>query len=176
MTRRKAREFIMQMLFESDFHEDSDIDELFNQRIQEIEDPQGKDFIIREYQGIIKHQDEINEIIQKYSQNWNIKRIAKVDLMILKLAVYELLWENEIPKKGVVARIIVILFECSPGTNPAIIPAITPRKQKKIILSPLFVQSDVCVLCFLSRLLQNYFFQESLLLDNILLHCFHHKE
>lgn len=124
MTRRKAREFIMQMLFESDFHEDSDRDELFNQRIQEIEDPQGKDFIIREYQGIIKHQDEINEIIQKYSQNWNINRIAKVDLMILKLAVYELLWENEIPNKVVVNEALEIAKTYSTEKSPKFINGI----------------------------------------------------
>ncbi len=124
MTRREARELIMQMLFESEFHEDSDRDDLFNQRIQEIEDSKGKEFVIKEYQGIIKHQDEIDAIIQKYSQNWDIKRIAKVDLMILKLAVYELLWENDIPKKVVINEALEIAKLYSTEKSPKFINGI----------------------------------------------------
>lgn len=124
MTRRKARELIMQMLFERDFHEDTERDDLFNQRMQEIEDSNSKAFIEKEYKGIIAHLEEIDETIQKYSQNWSLKRIAKVDLMILRLAVYELLWEKDIPKKVVVNEALEIAKTYSTEKSPKFINGI----------------------------------------------------
>lgn len=47
--------------------------------------------------GVRQHQSEIDEIISKYSRNWTIDRIAKVDLAILRLALYEILYCDSVP-------------------------------------------------------------------------------
>ena len=47
--------------------------------------------------GVIEHRKEIDTVIRDYAQNWDFKRIAKIDLAILRLAIYEMLYRNDIP-------------------------------------------------------------------------------
>ncbi len=47
--------------------------------------------------GTIEHVNELDALIQEYAQNWAFSRIAKVDLSILRLALYELKFRNDIP-------------------------------------------------------------------------------
>ena len=47
--------------------------------------------------GVIHHIDEVDEVIRKYLRNWDFDRIAKVDLAILRLAIYEMLKRRDIP-------------------------------------------------------------------------------
>ena len=47
--------------------------------------------------GVIGCRDEVDAIIKKYAQNWAFNRIAKIDLSILRLAIYEMLYREDIP-------------------------------------------------------------------------------
>ena len=47
--------------------------------------------------GVIDHRDETDSVIREYAQNWDFKRIAKIDLAILRLAIYEMLFRKDIP-------------------------------------------------------------------------------
>ena len=47
--------------------------------------------------GVIENIEEVDAIIQKHAQNWDFDRIAKVDLAILRLAIYEMLFRKDIP-------------------------------------------------------------------------------
>ncbi len=47
--------------------------------------------------GTVEHIDEVDEHIRKYAKNWDFKRIARVDLAILRLAIYEMLHRRDIP-------------------------------------------------------------------------------
>jgi len=45
----------------------------------------------------IKHIEDVDKVINQYTKNWDFDRIAKVDLAILRLAVYEMLYRRDIP-------------------------------------------------------------------------------
>jgi N utilization substance protein B len=47
--------------------------------------------------GAIVHMDVIDEIIRKFCQNWDFNRVARVDLAILRLAIYEMQYRRDIP-------------------------------------------------------------------------------
>ncbi len=47
--------------------------------------------------GALAHMDDVDSLIQKYAKNWSLDRIARVDLAILRLAVFELLYRDDIP-------------------------------------------------------------------------------
>ena len=47
--------------------------------------------------GTVENLDIIDELIEKNAKNWSIQRIAKVDLAILRLAIYEMLFRRDIP-------------------------------------------------------------------------------
>ena len=54
-------------------------------------------FSDRLYEGVHAHMEEIDREIETHAKDWSIQRIAKVDLSILRVAVYEILFETGIP-------------------------------------------------------------------------------
>ena len=59
-------------------------------------------WIERVLQGVIENQEELDERIQAVSKNWRIERMAQVDLTILRLAAWELLYETDVPGSVVI--------------------------------------------------------------------------
>ncbi len=101
MTRSKIRENVFKMLFRVEFH---DADELFEQLEllnDELENPTyaDREYIDKKSKDIIAHLDEIDAMIDEKSTGWKTKRMAKVDLSIIRLALYEIKYEEEIPTK-----------------------------------------------------------------------------
>ncbi|MEG2788445.1 MAG: transcription antitermination factor NusB [Romboutsia sp.] len=65
----------------------------------ELEDTIDKDYIIKMCGYLNENNDKINEIINKCAKNWTVNRMPKVDASILKLAICEILFMEEIPNK-----------------------------------------------------------------------------
>ncbi len=130
MTRRNARELIMQMLYEYTFHNEEDVDRLIGEKINEIklnDDGTNKaviKFIKEEYYGILEHLSEIDALIEQSTTNWSVNRIAKVDLGILRLATYELKWREDVPQKVVVNEALEIAKAYSTDKSPQFINGI----------------------------------------------------
>lgn len=61
--------------------------------------------------NLIENIDKIDEIIQENSIGWSIKRLDKVDLAILRLAIFEILFEEQIPNKVVINEAIELAKE-----------------------------------------------------------------
>ena len=47
--------------------------------------------------GVLEHAGELDVVIRKYTENWDFNRIAKIDLAILRLAIYEMMYRRDIP-------------------------------------------------------------------------------
>lgn len=95
--RRKARVFMMQAIFQLPFHEDGsqaldfildrDMEEGSFQEVQE------------DFERFLAHKEEVDTIIHDTLIGWDMHRLAKVDLAILRLAVYEMYFCDGIPPK-----------------------------------------------------------------------------
>ena len=69
-----------------------------NRKIEGREpDEEDREYISRAFDGVLNHQDEIDDLISKTSQGWPIERMSLVDLTILRLAVWEILFDPSIP-------------------------------------------------------------------------------
>jgi len=95
--RRKAREYILQLLFHLDINpaETNRVLKWFWE-----ENPCSADissFVEKIIVGVINKQKEIDAIISKYSENWQIKRMGIVDRNVLRMAVYEMQYCDDIP-------------------------------------------------------------------------------
>ena len=112
MSRRTAREHIFKMTFQTEFHEEGEIDEAlehYRQNIESVYDESPDEvehltnadmkFMKNEIQGIIENIGAIDDTINRYAEGWDTSRIDKVDLAILRLAVYEILFADDIPNK-----------------------------------------------------------------------------
>ena len=48
--------------------------------------------------GVLEHQTEIDELIVRQAENWRLERMPPVDRNVLRLAIYEMLWQTDVPK------------------------------------------------------------------------------
>lgn len=97
MRRKDARESFMQMLFEMEMQKDysrDKMDQFLNEHVEESKTP---DYFEMVFAAIDGHLTEIDEKLQKASNNWTLERFSKVDLAILRLAVAELFYCEQIP-------------------------------------------------------------------------------
>ncbi len=98
MNRRKAREYALQMLFQAEFAgKETGITypEDFLPMAKEKEEM--KKFVQELVTGTIRNVEEINTVIQGAAENWDLNRMAAVDRNILRLAIYEILYRDDIP-------------------------------------------------------------------------------
>ncbi|HSB09038.1 MAG TPA: transcription antitermination factor NusB [Blastocatellia bacterium] len=108
--RRKARICALQMLFQYDVAR-PEVDELTGSYWVAFGDDMGnvaRDFSDKLALGAISHLDEIDALIKQRAENWRIQRMAVVDRNILRLAIYEFLYEGETPKTVVINEALEI--------------------------------------------------------------------
>ena len=99
MARKSAREAAMSLLYQRIFTENYDIDALRNMvDNQLVLDERDISYIEEILAGSSKYMDRIDNIIRENSKGWKFERISKVDLSILRLALYEILFCDDIPQ------------------------------------------------------------------------------
>lgn len=77
--------------------------------------------------GVLDNNVQLDEVIKKHSQNWKFNRIAKVDLAILRLAVYELLFREDIPPIVTINEAIELSKELSTADSKRFINGILDK-------------------------------------------------
>ena len=99
MSRRKIREQIFKMLFRVEFYSEKEYEEQMNLFIEENEPIEKPDesYIEDKFNKIIAVLEEIDKIINESSKGWKTTRMGKVDLTLIRLAVYEIKYEEDIP-------------------------------------------------------------------------------
>ena len=95
MTRRQAREEAFILIFEKVFNSDS-VNEIL-ELAAEVRELTPDEYIKTVFAGVYEKLDELDEIISANSIGWNIKRISKTALCVLRLAIFEIKFMDSIP-------------------------------------------------------------------------------
>lgn len=105
-TRRQGRTLAFQVLFGIAFDPHFKIDQpslrrtfADNPAVMDNESEEAVSFASQLFMGICEHLDDIDKVIGKHSDHWKIGRIGKVELAILRLALFEILHRQDIPLK-----------------------------------------------------------------------------
>ena len=95
-SRRLARQLALQLLFQQEFQTKHAV---WEEKFWENQPASVKirAFATSLLQGVKDHQSDIDYLIQKFAVDWSIKRMPVVDRNILRCAIYELIWEPDIP-------------------------------------------------------------------------------
>ena len=93
MVRKELREHIFKMLFQIEFNDPQEMPEQIEYYFSTLE----KEYIKRKYAAVLEKTEEIDELINANAKGWKTTRMNKVDLSILRLAVYEMKWDDEVP-------------------------------------------------------------------------------
>ncbi|GAE87657.1 transcription antitermination factor NusB [Acetivibrio straminisolvens] len=97
MGRRASREIAMKLLYQLEIQKDSKEEQVNNTLEQYDLNDNDREYILDIVKGVFDHKEEIDRAIEKYSKGWKLSRISKVDLAILRLAVYEICYREDIP-------------------------------------------------------------------------------
>ena len=99
MKRKELREAAVKLFYEMDIQKTFE-HKFYKNFLAENELIALKDNYLKEvFDSFLLNRDNIDDIIQKSSTSWDIKRIAKVDLSILRVAITEILYLSDIPDK-----------------------------------------------------------------------------
>ncbi|ABN52069.1 MAG TPA: N utilization substance protein B [Hungateiclostridium thermocellum] len=97
MGRRASREIAMKLIYQLEIQKDSREEQINNTLEQYDLNENDREYILDVVKGVFKNQEEIDGTIEKFSKGWKLSRISKVDLAILRLAIYEMCHRDDIP-------------------------------------------------------------------------------
>ena len=110
MGRREMREHIFKLLFLREFNEAEEMPEQIKLYFDEMEHlgPDQQTYMENKYDRIQEHLEEIDRILNEKSTGWKTKRMSKVDLNILCLAVFEMKYDEDVPVKVAINEAVEI--------------------------------------------------------------------
>ncbi len=99
MNRHLSRTIAMQTLYEWDMRHNLDIEAITSRNIDEFHEDADSEYIKLVVDGTLQHVDEIDEKVGKAAPEWPIDQISPIDKAILRVAIFELLYADEVPPK-----------------------------------------------------------------------------
>lgn len=124
MRRREQREHIFKLLFMSEFNSQKEMEEQLALYFADIENLEEKDkeYISKKYMNIMNHTYELDAKLNGISMGWKTSRMNRVDLTVLRLAVYELEYEKEeVPVGVAINEAVELAKRFSGGDSPSFI-------------------------------------------------------
>lgn len=132
MGRKEVRKHIFLLLFRIEFNSEQDMQEqimLYFDEIQsqyEIKEADKK-YIIEKYNAIIEKKSIIDKMIDENVTGWKTTRMSKVDLTILRMAVYEMKWDDDIPLKVAINEAVELSKIYSTDIGPSFINGVLAK-------------------------------------------------
>lgn len=116
MRRREQREHVFKLLFMTEFNSAEEMTVQLSSYFEGVDELEEKDqeYIREKYGQVLEHLPEIDALLEGTSKGWKTKRMSRVDLTALRLAVYELKFDNDVPV-GVAINEAVELAKCFGG-------------------------------------------------------------
>lgn len=129
MTRREFREHLFRMLFRKEFHQEGELNEQIDFYFQEIEEPKASDIeqLKTKFNAIVANLEEIDSMIEASSEGWKLNRIGKIDLTILRLATYEIRYDETIPTKVAINEAVEIAKIFGEDNSPSFVNGILAK-------------------------------------------------
>ena len=125
MNRSQAREYAFKLLYQIEIQKsitDEDIEIFFENN--EIKDREAKEYIKDVVSGIEENaKDIVNEIEKNLKQDWNIDRVSKINLALLKLAIYEIKYKK-LPFKVVINEVVELAKKYGEDTSKVFVNGI----------------------------------------------------
>ena len=95
MTRKQAREEAFILVFEKEFNDDA-LTEILS-LAEEVRDIKADEYVKKVFFGVFENVEEIDNVISQNAVGWSINRITKTALAVLRLAIYEMKYCDDIP-------------------------------------------------------------------------------
>ena len=128
MTRRDVREHLFKLVFQKEFYE-ADLPEQESLYLSEeglSEDASRKELTAR-FAQVLAHLEEIDAILSEASVGWKLKRMNKVDLSLLRVAVFEMRFDERVPEKVAINEAVELAKQFGGDDSPAFINGVLAK-------------------------------------------------
>ncbi|MDR2255851.1 MAG: transcription antitermination factor NusB [Arthrobacter sp.] len=122
--RSKARQRALEVLFEAE-QRGVDAASVLSRRL-EGEDPVNP-YTRELVGGVLSHQDRLDEILATYAQGWSLERMPGVDRIALRLGLWELLYNDEVPDPVAVSEAVALVKALSTDDSPEFVNGLLGR-------------------------------------------------
>lgn len=129
MGRSELREHIFKMIFGIEFASIEQVEEQLVLYLDQLEDVKEKDYkyMLEKAKAVFEKVTEIDEMINQNTTGWKTGRMNKVDLSILRLAVYEMKWDEDVPVKVAINEAVELAKRFSGDEGPSFINGVLAK-------------------------------------------------
>ena len=130
MSRRELRELIFKLLFRVEFNPKEELAQqevLFFQDEENQTGEEERDQIIEKFHRIVEKLDEIDTLLNEKAKGWSTNRMGKVDLTILRLAVFEIKYDEEIPTGVAINEAVELAKKFGQDSSPAFVNGVLAK-------------------------------------------------
>ena len=129
MKRRELREHIFELLFRVEFNEPEEMPEQLRLFFEDLGELDGKDqaYMEEKYARIMEKLPEIDRLLGEAAKSWKVSRMGKTDLALLRLAVYEMKYDEDVPVAVAVNEAVELSKKFGGDESPELINGILGR-------------------------------------------------
>lgn len=131
MKRRELREHTFKLVFMKEFYAPELLEEqtqlyLESEELSEYTEEERELLKVRA-QAVLEHAEEADELINQYAKGWQTRRMAKVDLSLIRLALYEIRYDETVPDKVAINEAVELAKKYGGNDSPSFINGILGR-------------------------------------------------
>ncbi|HVK22497.1 MAG TPA: transcription antitermination factor NusB [Actinokineospora sp.] len=124
--RSKARKRAVDLLFEAALRGDDPVT-LLADRVGSPDVPPVNDYTVTLVEGVRAHQARIDELLTEHAEGWTLNRMPAVDLAVLRLGLYELLWATDVPDAVAIDEAVQLAKTLSTDDSPRFVNGVLGR-------------------------------------------------
>jgi N utilization substance protein B len=127
--RSKARKRALDVLYEADVRGSSATAVLATQVQRRADDhePELNAYVQTLVEGVVLHQEEIDEILSTYSMGWTLDRMPAVDRAALRIAAFEIIWSPDIPDAVAISEAVALVQDLSTDESSSFVNGLLGR-------------------------------------------------
>ncbi len=123
--RSKARKRAVDVLYEAG-QRDADVLQTLQDRLAQS-DPPVPEYAVELVEGVLANRVRIEELLSTYAEDWTLDRMPPVDLAILRIGAYELLWRDDVPDAVAISEAVELATSLSTDSSPAFVNGLLAR-------------------------------------------------
>jgi N utilization substance protein B len=123
--RTKARKRAVDVLYEAGQRHTDPLVTLKERLAQS--DPPVPEYAVTLVEGVVARRTRIDELLETYAQDWTLDRFPAVDLAVLRVGVFELLWCDDVPDAVAVSEAVDLAASLSTDDSPAFVNGLLGR-------------------------------------------------
>ncbi len=133
MYRREIRKHVFCMLFLKEFHGGDELSEQWSFYLDEVKGrtDEETEYLYAKANGVLGRLADIDQMIRDSSEGWRLERMGKVDLALLRLALYEIYHEEDVPTKVAINEAVELAKEFGEERSASFVNGLLGKIERK---------------------------------------------